>query len=291
MTLRRLTTVLFTAAVAAATLGGCARKPGPLEAEEITCSSWDRQPLPGSDAVIINNTWNEQWARGQSHSQCLLRRARGGVDQYGWRWSWPPYRPYSSYAAPEALFGWKAWDGGSSTTALLPEKIDALQSLTVDFAVHLETQGRYNLNTSLWIFDKMPASSRPDPSLVRDELMVWFAHEPRGFGGIDSDGEVTLGGVTFDVWHQHNHGDHSGGSSRAWTMIVYVSREQSFSRTFDLKLVLDDAVRKGLVDPGHVLGGVELINEIFGGSGELWLDHFQVTPVKRPVRETPSTPR
>ena len=81
------------------------------------------------------------------------------------------------------------------------------------------------------------------------------------------------------VWHKRNHGDDSGGSAQKRTMIVYVSREQSMSRNFDLKLILDDAVSKGLVDPGHVVGGVELISEIFGGSGELWLERFQVTPI------------
>jgi hypothetical protein len=61
-------------------------------------------------------------------------------------------------------------------------------------------------------------------------------------------------------------------------MIIYVNRENSLSRNFDLKLILDDAARKGLVDPAHAVGGVELITEIFGGSGELWLERFRVTP-------------
>ena len=63
------------------------------------------------------------------------------------------------------------------------------------------------------------------------------------------------------------------------------------SRNFDLKLILDDAVNKGLVDPGHVVGGVELISEIFGGSGELWLERFQAAPNGKTVRETASSAR
>jgi len=50
------------------------------------------------------------------------------------------------------------------------------------------------------------------------------------------------------------------------------------------RLILDDAVRKRLVEPGQVVGGVELISEIFGGSGELWLERFQVTPVRSQLR-------
>jgi len=280
MTLRTLVPGLLITIVAAS-LGGCVPDAPTPEGTEISCRSWFRQALPGREAVLINNTWNEQWAQDQPHSQCLTHRTRDGTVQYGWKWSWPAYRPYSSYAAPEALFGWKAWDGGSSTTPLLPERIDALQSLTVDFAVDLKAQGKYNLNTSLWLFDRMPAGSSADPSLVSAELMVWFAHEPREFGGLESDGEVTLDGITFDAWHKLHHGDDSGGSANKWTMIVYVSRGHSLREKFDLKLVLDDAARKGLVDSKHVLGGVELISEIFGGSGQLWLERFQVTPTRK----------
>jgi len=260
------------------------QEPAAGEVQEVTCKPWDNQTLPGGDTILINNTWNEQWAQGKAHSQCLLRKIREGVPQYGWRWSWPEYRPYTSYAAPEVLFGWSPWHGIRSTNPALPEKIDALQSLKVDFAVSLSSQGRYNLNTTMWVIDRMPASSDSDPSLIRGELMVWFAHEPPGFGGLESDGEVTLDGVTFDVWHQDNHGDDSGGASNKWTMIVYVSRENSQRRNFDLKLILDDAARKRLVEPGQVVGGVELISEIFGGSGELWLERFQVTPVRSQLR-------
>jgi hypothetical protein len=286
VTLRTLAAGLLFATTVTFCIAGCAPEPPATEAEKISCTPWYHQTLPGGDAVFINNTWNEQWARGQPYSQCLLRRTHGGIVQYGWQWSWPPFRPYSSYAAPEVMSGWSPWHGIRSTTPLLPERIDALQSVRVDFAVNLSAQGGYDLNTTMWILDRMPASSRSDPSLVRGELMVWFAHEPRGFGGLDSDGEVTLDGVTFDVWHQRNHGDDSGGSARSWTMIVYVSREDSLRRSFDLKLILDDAARKRLVDPGHVVGGVELISEIFGGSGELWLERFRVTTVKKAVGET-----
>lgn len=264
---------------------GCTPEPPPAQGEDISCEPWHRVELPGSDAVLINNTWNEQWAQGKPWTQCLLRRTHNGVVQYGWRWSWPPFRPYSSYAAPEALFGWKAWDGGPSTTSLLPEKIDALQSLKVDFAVNLSAQGHYNLNTTLWLFHRKPVATWfREPDIISGQLMVWFAHEPREFGGLESAGKVTLDGVTFDVWYQRDHGDESGGSGQKWTMIVYVNRENSLRQDFDLKRVLDDAVSKGLVDPGHVVGGVELISEVSGGSGELWLERFQVTPVGKPER-------
>jgi hypothetical protein len=92
---------------------------------------------------------------------------------------------------------------------------------------------------------------------------------------------VTLDGLTFDVWHLENHPDGSGNSTQTWTMMIYASRESHHARRFDLKLVLDDAVQKGLAPRTAAVGGVELITEVFGGSGELWLNRFAVDVARR----------
>jgi len=42
------------------------------------------------------------------------------------------------------------------------------------------------------------------------------------------------------------------------------------------EVLLDDAVERGFVDANHAVGGVELISEVFGGSGELWIERFDV---------------
>jgi hypothetical protein len=74
----------------------------------------------------------------------------------------------------------------------------------------------------------------------------------------------------------------NGGSTdyrptQKWTMIIYAAREDLQAVSFDLKLVLDDCVKRGLVEATHSVGVVELITEIFGGKGALWLDDFGVT--------------
>jgi hypothetical protein len=111
--------------------------------------------------------------------------------------------------------------------------------------------------------------------------MVWF-HNPAGLGGGNaSDGNVTLGDVTFDVSHIVNHGDGSGNSPQTWTMITYISQSPLLATSFDLALVLQDSVAKGLVAAEDAVGGVELITEVFGGSGTLWLDRFDVSVVPK----------
>jgi hypothetical protein len=105
MTPCTLATRLLGIATLAVSVASCTPEPPRADGEKISCRPWYRQTLPGSDAVLVNNTWNEQWANGQAFSQCLRQRTHDGVVQYGWQWSWPRYRPYTSYAAPEALFG------------------------------------------------------------------------------------------------------------------------------------------------------------------------------------------
>jgi hypothetical protein len=232
--------------------------------------------------VLVNNTWNEQWADGQAHTQCLRRRTVDAGEQFGWRWSWPEYKPYASYAAPEVVFGWKAWDGGASTTAALPRRIDALDSLTVDFSVELDADATHNLNTTMWVTTTDVATIDKNPADIRNEIMVWFSNPADLGGGIEYDGQVTLGGIPFEVWHLLNQPDGSGGTTHTWTMIIYISQVELHEAVFDLKLVLDDSVAKSLVDPTHAVGGVELVTEIFGGSGELWLNRFGVQALPPP---------
>jgi hypothetical protein len=253
----------------------------PVSTDDVlSCQPWFRQAIAGTDGVLVNNLWNEQWAGGSPHSQCLLQRPKAdGSMQYGWRWDWPAYKPYTSYAAPEVLVGWKAWDGGKSTLVGMPRRIDALASLKVDFAVQIPstTTPTYNLNTTMWVTETDVATSQPNPSDIRNEIMVWFANPAGLGGGITYDGEVTLAGIVFDVWHLVNNPDASGVSTQTWTMIIYAARGDRQAVSFDLKLVLDDCISKGLVKATHAVGSVELITEIFGGKGELWLDHFGVT--------------
>jgi len=262
--------------------GGVVGTGGSSEPSDISCTPWDRVPIPGTETVLVNNTWNEQWADGQPFTQCLRRRTQGAGEQFGWQWSWPEYKPYSSYAAPEVVFGWKAWDGGESTTAALPRRIDALEALTVDFAVELTAEPTHNLNTTMWITTTDVATADKNPADIRGEIMVWFSNPGGLGGGIEYDGPVTLGGVPFEVWHQVNQPDASGGTTHTWTMVIYEAEVDLHEVTFDLKLVLDDAVSKELVDETHAVGGVELITEIFGGTGELWLERFEVEALPPP---------
>jgi hypothetical protein len=248
-----------------------------LPSETISCTDWYRHAIPGTPNVLINNVWNAQLAKGAPYKQCLVKRSTQAGEQYGWTWAWPEVVMSSSYAAPEVVFGRKPWDGGGSTTPDLPRRIDALHSLPLDYAIEIMAGQSYNLNATMWLTRTDAASDAADPQNIVAEVMVRF-NNPLGIGGgnID-DGRVTLGEIPFKVTHQDAHADASGGSTYTWKMVVYDTLLPRLVDKFDLALVLQDMLAKGLALPENGVQGVELITEVSGDKGEVWLNRFEVT--------------
>jgi hypothetical protein len=227
--------------------------------------------------VLINNVWNAQLAGSNPHKQCLLKRCTGDGEEYGWTWDWPAIVMDSSFAAPEVVFGRKPWDGGDSTTPDLPKRMDGIRSLTLDYGVQIMAGQSYNLNATMWLTRTEAASVDPDPQNIVAEVMVRF-NNPLGMGGgtVD-DGLVTLAGIPFHVTHQDAHADASGGSRYTWKMVVYEAASPSLSGQFDLALVLGDMLAKNLAKAENGVQGVELITEVAGDKGEVWLRRFGVS--------------
>ena len=233
--------------------------------------------MPGTRNVIINNVWNKQHASGYASQQCILKRCTNGGQQYGWTWDWPPLDRTTSFASPEIVFGRKPWDGGASTTPDLPKTINALGHLNLDFSVEITAVPSYNLNATMWLTRTGAAPTTADPENIVAEVMVRF-DDPANLGGCCvSDGTATLGNYTFDVYHQDAHADASGGSSYTWKMVIYEGHMSTHAAQLDLALVLKDMVTKGLADSSQAAQGVELITEVSGDQGELWLNRFDVT--------------
>jgi len=249
---------------------------GASESSEITCSDWSRFTIPGTNNVLVNNVWNKQHAGTYAYHQCLTERPLGGATQYGWSWDWASCDTSTSYAAPEVVFGRKPWDGGVSSSPDLPKRIDAIQSLSLDFGVTTSASLCYNLNSTMWLTKTESGPVAADPENITTEVMVRFEDPAKIPGCCSSDGSVTLEGLTFDVWHQSGHADASDASAYTWNMVTYISRSSVQSTQFDLSLVLRDMVSRGLAEPSYGVQGVELITEISGGAGSLWLDRFSV---------------
>ena len=243
----------------------------------ISCADWYRFSIPGTNNVLINNVWNKQHANGYPYQQCLVQRATATGEQFGWNWDWSACDTTTSYASPEVVFGRKPWDGGASTSPDLPKRIDAIQGLTLDFGVSVSANPCYNLNATMWLTQTDAAPTAPDPQDITTEVMVRFDNPGNIMGCCTQDATVTLGNLTFDVYHQDAHADASDASSYTWKMVTYISRISVQSTQFDLALVLQDIVKQNLANSTDGVQGVELITEVSGGKGSLWLDRFNVT--------------
>ncbi len=59
-------------------------------------------------------------------------------------------------------------------------------------------------------------------------------------------------------------------------MVIYENSTPITDTRFDLALVLKGMVSRGLIEATNAVQGVELITEVSGGSGKLWLNRFNV---------------
>ena len=229
---------------------------------EAHCGDWDT--LTDSDLVYQNNVWGK--GDIADYEQCLLTRSLDGAIEYGWRWRWPKGNgQVKSY--PEVIYGQKPWDSESSTSAL-PAPIEAIRELSIAYAVELSAEGTYNLAYDIWVTSTDP----PTPDTITHEVMIWmdrtFESQPRRFHA----GEVVVDDIAYDLYLRPAF--HAGSGA---DYIAFVSQEPRFSGVVDVAAFLSYLVDHNHIPAGHYVAAVELGNEVIEGTGELWLQQYQVT--------------
>lgn len=237
-----------------------------LEAEvvvpEAHCGDWDT--LAASDLVYQNNVWGK--GDIADYEQCLLTRSQDGATEYGWRWRWPRGNgQVKSY--PEVIYGQKPWDSESSTSAL-PARIESIRELSIAYAVELSAEGTYNLAYDIWVTSTDP----PTPDTITHEIMIWldrtFEAQPRQYLA----GQVVMDDITYDLYLRPNFHSASGAG-----YIAFVSQEPQFNGVVDVVALLGYLVEHDHISADYYVASVELGNEVIDGTGELWLQRFQVT--------------
>ena len=229
---------------------------------EAHCGDWHE--LADSGLVYQNNVWGK--GDIADYEQCLLTRRLDGATEYGWRWQWPKGAGHVK-AYPQVIYGHKPWNS-ASTTSVLPARIASIKELSIAYAVDMSAQGTYNLAYDIWLTSSNP----PTPDTITHEVMIWmdrtFEAQPRRYLA----GQVVVDDIVYDLYLRSNFHSASGAD-----YIAFVSREPRLDGVVDVAAFLGYLVEHDHIDADPYVASVELGNEVIDGTGELWLQRFQVT--------------
>ncbi len=243
--------------------------PGAVDIE-MRCTDWAEWENHG--LLYQNNIWGK--GDIADYEQCLLRRNLDGNDQYGWRWQWPGGTG-DVKAYPEVIYGHKPWHS-SSTTSNLPQRIASVNKLSITYAVELTAQGTYNLAFDIWVTSDNP----PTPETITHEIMIWmdqtFPAQPPEF----RVGQVTLDDFTYDLYIRPNFdpepGTDHGLAEEKPGYIAFVSQADQYQGMVNVEKFLGYLVEHEHIPADSYVASVEFGNEVIGGSGELWLNRYQI---------------
>jgi hypothetical protein len=255
--------------------GSSAGEPAPPVTQTLGCTAWFSANTPVGR--LSNNVWNKQAAGSFPARQCLEQRAADGALQCGWSWTWPT--PGTAiYAYPGIIVGAKPWEPGPGSDRRFPRQVSATNRLLVSYDVDTVTTGDHNLAASIWLIRTPTVANPPGTAAIATEMMFWTWSTPASFvpGGTQRD-EVTVDGITWEVWAAEDWGDNSGANGNRWTYIAYRAKTPTRSITFDARKLMADAAGRGLLDTSHYIANVELGNEILSGTGTTFLRSFSMT--------------
>ena len=245
--------------------------------EEEACSDWaELRDGDYGEYLFLNNVWNK--GEITDYEQCLMRRVVGGEDQYGWRWRWP-YRQGEAKAYPQVIYGRTPWR--LPTTTDLPSRISSLQSFLVDYELDLVRDGDIRVVFALWVTSTDP----PTPESITHDIRIRV--DRSGTGPPSSQGtQVNFDGVAFDVTVDPPSPSIPGDRTR----VRFESHTHELGGTLKLHEFLDYLVDNGHLPASHYVTVVEMGTELISGSGELWIENYQVNVETAPPDEPPVAP-
>lgn len=238
----------------------------------LTCIDWGYYTMPLGR--LSNNVWNRQAAGTSPYTQCLTAQGPLSSKQFGWSWNWPTTTS-TVLAYPEVIIGWKVWEGGLSNYSPLPKKISSLTRFDWNYSVTVNTSGKHNLATDIWLTHSGVTSLGPNIPDVTTEIMIWtdgYDWNP----GQTMAGTIVVNGITFEVWYTPNMQDHSGSTTHTWTYVAYRTTVPTLTVNLDVKALLSDAVNRGFISAEDYVSDVELGNEVMTGSGQTWINSMSI---------------
>jgi hypothetical protein len=243
----------------------------PAQGVEENCAAW--ASYQDGPYKYENNVWGSAKAQGK-FEQCLLRRELAGKSQFGWKWSWPGFDK-TVFAYPQIIFGWKPWSGGGSTDPRFPLRVDAIKTLKLHYSVKTQATGSYNLAPEIWLIGPGgKATTAANPSLITAEVMFWMDYK----SGAQPAGRViakpVLDGVTYELWKADTIGDK--GNGQGWALYSFKSPTIQHQGSISIDAMMHYLVAEKHVRADEQVASVEFGNEVMGGTGETWVERFDV---------------
>ena len=213
----------------------------------------------------------------------------------------PPAQQKGHPDYPEIEFGVAPFGSGSSnltspacsSTTLLPIQIKNLTSASVtmdNFNTTYQKTTNYDTNFEFWISKNNPAAPGVTDGGVFAEIIVFLSWDAsRTAGGCDKTGNVSVGGLTYNLCHQSD--SWANGQWRFYNF--YLSAAQNpFSGKGDVKGILDWVMKTytGGITSDMWLTRIEVGSEIDDNTqGTVKINNltFEVNGTSKPIQLAP----
>lgn len=229
---------------------------------------------------LQNNIGNAHTAAEFDWTQCLAMRTLDANTQYGWYWQWPE-DGNKVYAQPQITLGNSPWLQHNQIKSGYPISIKQLDKLDIDYNLDILTDGELNLATTLWLTHSDTIKTEIDKSNIAAQVMVWtyssddFYDNPAG----EEVGEVIINGIEWEVWWDQNWQDMSGKNKNNWVYLTFRTSQPLMQIKFDAAEMLRHGIEQKFITSDLYIADIQLGTEIMSGTGQVWLNHYQVDVV------------
>ena len=249
--------------------------------DTITLGCENYQSIPLNNAVLYNNVWNKDSAKDYNWTQCLEQKPNSVKPVYGWSWDWPN-KGRQIFSYPQIKFGSSPWDPLPKIDARFPVRLGDLATLVINHDLDIDSNGQFNVATTLWLVNSPNIGDAPNPSIIKAEVMIWtFATDKHMNPAGRKIGVIKQDDKNWSVWLNENWGDVSGQNNNKWINITFKAEESHLSNQFNIAALLDHDLLSELNLHDSYVADIELGTEIMRGKGLLWVNHFDVDMSRR----------
>jgi hypothetical protein len=227
------------------------------------------------DYVAFNNTWGAgDLVNGADFYQVVRFDTTDPTTGITFSWSWPERSTGQIYGFPSINWGDSPFYDGAEECRDYVSKVSDLKAYFVDLDLGVSRDAQYaNLTFDLFL------TSTPfgGESSITSEVMIWLDNKALSIWG-DVVGQYSNGAQTAKIYFAegYSHADY----------IAVVFDKPMFSGSVDIKAVLQDLARKGLISADDYVSGHQFGAELAGGKGSFTVNSLTTT-FERSDDETP----